>query len=181
MDELEGGGGGQHRRGVGAAAARRGQREHRADALAAGEQRVAHRLDEARGAPVGAEVERDEVVLDELEEVGGVRVRPAADRGIAAAASAGDATETLEEAAASSTSSVACSSSVISTSPEADAARRGSSSSSWPMMARTRATAAARLERSLGDVAGLSHRRPRRSLWIAPSTPLTKEPASSVA
>jgi hypothetical protein len=56
-----------------ATAARRGQREHRADALAAGEQRVAHGLHEARGAAVGAEIESDQVVLDELEQIGGIR------------------------------------------------------------------------------------------------------------
>ena len=47
VDELERGGGGQHAGGVGAAAPRRGQREDRPDALAAGEQRVAHRLGRA--------------------------------------------------------------------------------------------------------------------------------------
>ena len=49
VDQLDRGRGGQHRLGLGAGRARGGQREHRADPLAPGEQRVAHRLVEPGG------------------------------------------------------------------------------------------------------------------------------------
>ena len=50
VDELERGGGRQHGGRIGAAASRGRERQDRPDPLAAGEQRVAHRLGEPRGA-----------------------------------------------------------------------------------------------------------------------------------
>ena len=172
VDELERGGRGQHRRGIGAAAARRGQREHRADALAAGEQRVAHRLHEARGAPVGAEVERPR----------GTPRRARADRrGTAAparrptiaAASAGDATEPLEEA-----SRLLDQLGRVLQQRHLDLARRrrrdrrGSSSSSCPRMARTRAIASAGLSGAASADRLLSHRRSISPSPLPPRSPL---------
>ena len=49
------------------------QCQDRPDALAAGEQRVAHRLDEALGSGVGFELHREEVLLDHREQVCRIR------------------------------------------------------------------------------------------------------------
>ena len=57
VDELERGRERQHARRVAAERARGGQREHRPDALAAREQRVAHRLLEARGGGLAGEAQ----------------------------------------------------------------------------------------------------------------------------
>ena len=96
VDELERRRGGQH-----AGAGRRPRPravasvEHRPDALAAGEQRVAHRLGQPGRAAVGAEVERGEIVLDEVEQVGRIPGRRAWE--LTAAALPGDAAELLQQ------------------------------------------------------------------------------------
>ena len=73
MDELERGGERQHvASGRMPDRARGGEREHRPDALAAGQQRVAHRLLEAGGVVGGGEAQVGEVALDLVAQVVGV-------------------------------------------------------------------------------------------------------------
>ena len=73
VDELDRGRGGQHLDRIHARGARGGEAQHGPDPLAAGEQRVAHRLAEARGRGAIGEPQARPGNLDQLAQVVGVR------------------------------------------------------------------------------------------------------------
>src|SRR4051794_25030704 len=84
MDQLERGRRGHHPVRIEADGLRRGQRQNRADALAAGKQRMAHRLLQAAGRLFAAEAERLQVAVNALLELDGVRglLDPGAQRSV---------------------------------------------------------------------------------------------------